>query len=279
MPPLMPPQPPGTILQFMYLKERLARLKPGKFVEIGCGQGYISKILLDSGWHGVGYDLNADSLKNAGNLNAQAIADGRYCLKHENWLAEKSPELEADLVISSLVLEHMSDSEESEYIRLCQSTLKPGGVAILFVPGSPENWGIDDEIAGHYRRYTAETLSSRFDQKYWQCTHVAGLNYPLSNMLLPLSNKLVRRAEANKLEMTMHDRTVLSSNRQVAFKTSFPSLLNLVLNEIVMSPFHIWQKLNINNPSALILYAEFTCTAVNRAVLAGAKNGSANAAK
>jgi SAM-dependent methyltransferase len=279
MPPLMPPQPPGTILQFMYLKERLARLKPGKFVEIGCGQGYISKILLDSGWHGVGYDLNADSLKNAGNLNAQAIADGRYCLKHENWLAENSPELEADLVISSLVLEHMSDSEESEYIRLCQSTLKPGGVAILFVPGSPENWGIDDEIAGHYRRYTAETLSSRFDQKHWQCTHVAGLNYPLSNMLLPLSNKLVRRAEANKLEMTMHDRTVLSSNRQVAFKTSFPALLNLVLNEIVMSPFHIWQKLNINNPSALILYAEFTCNAVNRAVLAGAKNGSANAAK
>jgi SAM-dependent methyltransferase len=276
MPPLMQPQPPGTILQFMYLKERLARLQAGKFVEIGCGQGYISKILLDLGWHGVGYDLNADSLKNAASLNAQAIADGLYFLKHENWLADNSQESEADLVISSLVLEHMSDSEELEYIRRCQNTLKAGGVAILFVPGSPEHWGIDDEIAGHYRRYTASTLSDRFDQKNWQCTHVAGLNYPLSNLLLPLSNKLVRGAEANKLEMTMHDRTVLSSNRQVAFKTSFPSLLNLVLNEIVMSPFHVWQKLNIKNPSALILYAEFTHNAVNR-VLTGATSSSANA--
>src|ERR1700733_589228 len=119
MPPLIPPQPPGTILQFMYLKERLARLAPGRFVEIGCGQGYISKILLDLGWHGVGYDLNADSLQHAGSLNAQAIADGRYCLKHENWLTDDSPAEKSDLVISSLVLEHMDDNDEAAYIRRC----------------------------------------------------------------------------------------------------------------------------------------------------------------
>jgi len=38
--------PPGTILQLMYLKERLVNIKPGRFVEIGPGSGEISGLLL-----------------------------------------------------------------------------------------------------------------------------------------------------------------------------------------------------------------------------------------
>jgi hypothetical protein len=45
--------PPGTLLQLMYLRERLEKLEPGRFIEIGPGSGEISKLLLDLGWGGV----------------------------------------------------------------------------------------------------------------------------------------------------------------------------------------------------------------------------------
>ena len=52
-------------------------------------------------------------------------------------------------------------------------------------------------------------------------------------------------------------RTRLSGNRDVAFKTRFPAPLGLVLNEWVLSPLHWLQKLNARNPRSLVIYAEF----------------------
>jgi hypothetical protein len=38
--------PPGTLLQLMYIKERLRAVKPCRFVEIGPGAGDTSGLLL-----------------------------------------------------------------------------------------------------------------------------------------------------------------------------------------------------------------------------------------
>ena len=38
--------PPGTILQLMYLRERIKLLTPGRFVEVGPGTGTITALLL-----------------------------------------------------------------------------------------------------------------------------------------------------------------------------------------------------------------------------------------
>jgi len=43
---------PGTILQLMYLKERLVDVAPGRFIEVGPGTGEISNLLLKFGWGG-----------------------------------------------------------------------------------------------------------------------------------------------------------------------------------------------------------------------------------
>jgi len=42
-------KPPGTIVQGMYLKERLRRREPGQFLEVGGGSGWVSEVL----WSGV----------------------------------------------------------------------------------------------------------------------------------------------------------------------------------------------------------------------------------
>lgn len=252
----IPPQPPGTILQQMYLKERLRSLKRGEFIEVGCGQGYISRLLLDLGWRGMGYDLNPSAVQKATRLNQAAIAQCQYKVNNEDWFSAQDSKV--DLIISCMVLEHLDDFKESHFFNRCKQMLKPGGRMILLVPGSPKHWGIEDEIAGHYRRYSFSEMQQRLEQFNFSQIHLAGLTYPLSNWLLPMSNLLVKKAEQKKLKSTMQERTQASGDRSVLFKTSFPFLLKLILNETLMYPFHLLQKANLTHPHALILYAEAT---------------------
>jgi SAM-dependent methyltransferase len=173
-----------------------------------------------------------------------------------NWF-DAAPAAPVDLIVSCMVLEHMSDADESRYFEQCKSALRPGGRGVLFVPGDPRHWGIEDEIAGHFRRYTFEGLRRRIEEHGLTVRHLAGLTFPVSNLLFPLSEYLVRRAERNKMRLAIAERTRLSGNRAVPFKTTFPALLRLVLNETLLYPFHVLQKLSARNDRSLVVYAEF----------------------
>ena len=249
--------PPGTILQQMYFKERLAKLPRGRFVEVGAGQGIVSKTLLDCGWSGSAYDLNGESLAVASEVNRPAVSEGRYRVVHGDWL-ESPAEASPDLVVSCMVIEHLDDAKEARYFERVRDSLAPGGTGVLLVPGSPEHWGVEDEIAGHFRRYTFEELRRRIESHGLAVRHIAGLTFPVSNLLFPLSEFLVRRAERRKMELSVQQRTELSGNRAVPFKTTFPGVLRLLLNEVVMYPLHLLQKLNARNARSMVIYAEFT---------------------
>jgi SAM-dependent methyltransferase len=252
---MAPILPPGTILQHLYLAERLRSRPPGRFVEIGVGEGHLARRLLALGWQGAGYDLSAAALARAGSLLAPEVATGRLTLHHGDWLAAPAAE-PVDLVISCMVLEHLDEATVARYVERCRAALAPGGLAVLFVPASMQHWGIEDDIAGHLRRYTAEGLQARLAGLGWQVAHHAGLTYPLSNWLLPLSNFLVGRAERQKLALDVQARTEASGHRDVVGKTRFPSVLGLALNGVTMAPLHWLQKANRHHPDALVLYAE-----------------------
>lgn len=249
--------PPGTILQLMYLKERLRGLTPGRFVEIGVGQGFLSKLLLDQGWTGVGFDLNPESIVNAKDLNQHHIAQERYRLVAADWMNLEAAD-PVDLIISSMVLEHLDEPDEVAYLKKCRGSITDSGLVVLLVPASPAHWGMEDEIAGHFRRYTKQRLVQKAEQAVLKTAHIAGLTYPISNILYPLSEFLVRRAEAEKMKLSKLERTKQSGNRSVRFKTSFPAVSRLLLNEVVMYPFHLIQKAAAENEKSMVLYAEFT---------------------
>jgi SAM-dependent methyltransferase len=247
--------PPGTILQLLYLKERLRGLSAGRFLEVGVGAGLISRVLLARGWTGVGYDLGDAALEQARENNEAAVAGGRYTLRHADWL--RAPDdAPVDLVISAMVLEHLADNDEEAYFRKAERQLRAGGRAIFFVPASPDAWGVEDEVAGHVRRYTAEGFRRRAEELGWRCDHLAGLTFPLSNLLLPLSNALVSRQERAALALAPGERTVRSGDRHVTLKTAYPPPFRLILNEAVLYPFHLMQKAFRSSSRALILYAE-----------------------
>ena len=253
----LPVLPPGTILQHMYLKERLRLIKPGRFLEIGCGKGIISKVFLDLGWTGIGLDLNQDSLDYASRLNIQAIQGLKYSVSRQNFL-DVEDTFRFDIVISCMVIEHLDNNEERAYFNKVKQLLNPNGKMILLVPACPDYWGHEDEIAGHYRRYTFDDIKFKLSTLGFIINNLAGLTYPLSNVLYPVSEMLVWQSERKLKSKTMIERTKKSGNRNVFFKTSFPNIFKLLLNELTMYPFHLLQKLNKKNDKCLVIYAEST---------------------
>jgi SAM-dependent methyltransferase len=247
--------PPGTLLQLLYLEERLKGVVPGHFVEVGPGKGAISSLLLSKGWTGAAYDLESATTTFLSRRFASEIESQRYTIINRDWLTE-STEGSCDLVISCMVMEHLDSDQEGQFVKQALAVLKPGGMLMCLVPGSPEHWGIEDDIAGHIRRYTRRDIRNLLAKDNWDIVDIAGLTWPISNWLLPVSNWLVRRSESNKLALSLHERTKQSGNRDVAMKTRFPVLLGLILNKISIYPLHILQKLFRKSENALVLYFE-----------------------
>lgn len=249
------PAPPGEILQLLYLQERLQLIAPRTFIEVGPGRGAISRLLLNLGWRGVAYELGEDSAAEIQQTFCTEIAQGQYKIIAGDWLSSlgNGP---AELVVSCMVMEHLDHRMEAAFMRHAAASLSPGGRMIGFVPAAPQYWGIEDDIAGHHRRYTREALQNLMARTGWRLTHVAGLTYPLSNLLLPISNRLVKRAEQKMLELSRVERTVRSGRRNVPGKTHFPAALGLLLNSTMMRPFHWLQKWCRRSENALVIYFE-----------------------
>ncbi len=246
--------PPGTILQLMYLKERLSQIPAGRFIEIGPGNGEITRMLLDHGWQGVSYDLAEKTIEGLKVRFAKEISERRFAPVLGNYIVSATER--ADLVISCMVMEHLEDDVEQKY--MCQSArlLNKNGLMIGLVPGSPDHWGIEDDIAGHCRRYTRESVATLASVNGWKLRHIAGLTFPVSNLLLPISNYLVNRNERAKLALSMIERTKQSGHRKVHFKTHFPAILGIILNVFTMYPLHVLQKLFKKSKDALVIYFE-----------------------
>lgn len=249
--------PPGTLLQLMYVQERIRLVAPGRFIEIGPGSGEITKLLLDHGWSGYSYDLEAKTIAALKERFANEVAAHSLTPINDNFLSATLPNSEkVDLIISCMVMEHLEDEAQSTFMQTASERLKEGGMLVGLVPASPAYWGIEDDIAGHCRRYTRESIASLAASSGWKVQHMAGLTFPVSNILLPVSNFLVNRSERSKLALSPLDRTKQSGRRQVKFKTYFPSILGLLLNKITLFPLHLLQKVYSKSERALVLYFE-----------------------
>jgi len=256
--------PPGTLLQLMYLRERIRQVPPGRFIEIGPGSGEITRLLLDNGWSGCSYDLEAKTIATLKERFAKEIAERRFMPINDDFLTIRSSE-KADLVISCMVMEHLDDDAQNTFMKKSAEYLKESGIMIGLVPASPDHWGIEDDIAGHCRRYTRVGIETLAAANGWKLLHIVGLTFPVSNILLPVSNFLVNRNERSKLDLSPLDRTKLSGRRQVKFKTHFPIILGMLLNEFTLFPIHLIQKLFVKSERALVLYFEAQpCTGTNK---------------
>lgn len=90
--------PPGTLLQLMYFHERLGHIKPGSFIEIGTGSGEITQLLLNLGWNGQSFDLEAVTIECLQIRFARKIGQGHYSAVNADYLSQpQQPRLRLQL--------------------------------------------------------------------------------------------------------------------------------------------------------------------------------------
>lgn len=248
--------PPGNILQNMYLKKLLKDRKWNSFLEIGSGNGYISNIFLKNGLSGVGFDLNESACENNRELNRNFVKKGKYKVYNNDFLDEDLGR-KYDLIISCMVIEHLNDDDLFAFIGKAKELCNKNGSILFFAPSSMKYWGIEDEIAGHIKRYEFEDFQNLADFNNLRINKMVGLTFPLSNWLFKVSNYLITKNESDKLSLSQKERTVYTGNRNVPFKTTFPKWMKIFLNEFVMYPFYLLQKANYKNKNSMVIATEF----------------------
>ena len=224
------------------------------FLEVGPGSGHLTQILLDEGMSGSVIELSTTACDQLADRFSNSISQGSLVIRNESFLSAVSLTAKFDLVVSAMVLEHLDSSEEKAFVQKCHDSLKTNGVLILFVPANPNYWGIEDEVAGHFRRYTLQSLVNLVKDFNFSVELAHGLTWPLSNILLPLSNLFVKRSEYSNLELEKKERTLLSGHRDVMFKTVFPRSFRFILNKVTLYPFYLAQSIFKNNPNSLVIY-------------------------
>ncbi|MEK7614413.1 MAG: sugar nucleotide-binding protein [Patescibacteria group bacterium] len=126
-----------------------------KVLDFGCGSGIFVDELAKQGYQAYGLDISEEAVKfgmlqgvkNLGAIDAHKI---------------NFPDNTFDAVFTLDVLEHLED--EKWALDEIRRVLKPGGVAIIMVPAYMFLWGVQDEVAHHYRRYTKSSLLKKIKE-------------------------------------------------------------------------------------------------------------------
>lgn len=126
-----------------------------KLADIGCGTGALTKELERYG-ECAGIDFSEQAVAFC---KSRGVCDVRLGSAEQTGLESES----LDAVICLDVLEHLP--EDTKGIAEIYRILKPGGIAIVFVPAFLSLWGVTDELSHHYRRYRLPEIAGKFEPK------------------------------------------------------------------------------------------------------------------
>lgn len=129
----------------------------GRVIEVGCGIGNFTGLLLDSCEAVAAIDREPACIQRLlqrypDRANLQAFP----CDVIEPSFASLQT-FRADACVCLNVLEHIQDDREA--LSRMASVLVPGGIVVLIVPAFPSLLGPIDRMLGHHRRYTRAALS------------------------------------------------------------------------------------------------------------------------
>lgn len=160
----------------------------GPFLDVGGGNGAVSKALEKHGLHTVLLEPGPDGAHNARQRGLRSVVnatlqDARF----------------ADGTFAAAgafdVIEHIADDEA--ILREVHRVLRPAGVLCVTVPAYRWLWSSEDDLAGHHRRYTLERLAKvlercSFEVKF-QTYFFAPLTLPVF-LMRSLPHRLLRRS-------------------------------------------------------------------------------------
>ena len=150
----------------------------GKVLEIGSGIGNISKFLLADQFPTVLTDIRTvycdqlqlkfDHFPNLLSVEVMDLIDPDFETKFQNYLHS------FDTVFALNVVEHIFDDDLA--IKNANRLLKKNGHLIILVPAFQTLYNGFDKALEHYRRYTAQSLSTIFTKNNFKVIHTQYFN-------------------------------------------------------------------------------------------------------
>lgn len=145
----------------------------GKVLEIGCGTGNITELLLAdrNAKLVVGIDSSPECLDiiNRRLSRHKKFLSFLYDISSENVLSLKKYNF--DTIVCINVLEHIKDD-----LKALENMSKFGCKLILLVPAWEKLYGTIDKIDGHFRRYNRRDLDKKLLQSGWKICEGSYLN-------------------------------------------------------------------------------------------------------
>lgn len=146
----------------------------GAIVDIGGGNGFVSKLLEQAGFEVVLIEPGSAGVANAKNRGLRNV----ICATTDT--AKISPGVLPAVGLFD-VIEHIED--DVTFLRSIHTMMKPAGRLYATVPAYSCLWSAEDVIAGHSRRYCATTLRERLEVAGFE---VEFCSYIFRPLLLPI---------------------------------------------------------------------------------------------
>ena len=124
----------------------------GPIIDVGGGNGFLAKGLIDSGWDVVLVEPGLSGARNAKKRGLEHVICGTT-----HSAGFKNGSLPAIGVFD--VVEHIED--DLGFLRHLRDLLEPGGMLYLTVPAYNFLWSHEDVNAGHFRRYTIGAMEKK----------------------------------------------------------------------------------------------------------------------
>jgi glycosyltransferase involved in cell wall biosynthesis len=141
-----------------WMTETLAPFVGQRVLEVGAGNGNMSRFLSSRRQRYVASDIDSEQLEMLANNFRHRPALEVMRLDMTNPADFEPLTGQLDTVVAVNVLEHIED--DATALRSFASVLGPGGRLVLLVPQGQSAFGTVDEALGHYRRYAAENLAA-----------------------------------------------------------------------------------------------------------------------
>lgn len=197
---------PKLILRESCIADVSGAWPPGKFVEMGAGTGYMTRVFLERGFAGACHDLGEDSRQ----MMRSNLADAGDRIHVVDDLAELAP-ASFDYLLAFEVLEHIEN--DLDVLRGWMRFLKPAGRILVSVPAHQRKYGKSDEIVGHVRRYEKSALHDLLAQAGATDIHIVNYGFPVTEATRRISNWMIRN-DRNYDAMTPEQRSIRSAQQK-----------------------------------------------------------------
>jgi SAM-dependent methyltransferase len=181
---------PRYVARSSLIRRVLGKTGHDNALDIGCGSGNITRHVADFAAHVHAIDVSPSAVEVA---RANVASYSNITLEATDIFgpkAKRQHQGKYDLVVLSEVLEHLDEDERA--LETIATLLVPGGHLLLTVPADPRQWSVEDELAGHKRRYTREELTGKLNSAGFQVEQLVNWGFPFTRVLLGVERRLMR---------------------------------------------------------------------------------------